>query len=50
MIELLLLVVLGVGVAGYFLLTVPRWRLCYLSTPFFAFFKRVLPPLSPTER
>ena len=30
MIELLLLVVLGVGVAGYLLLTVPRWRMRYL--------------------
>jgi acyl-CoA dehydrogenase len=36
--------------AGYLLLTVPAWRLRYLSTPFFSFFKRVLPPLSPTER
>lgn len=50
MIELLLLVVLGVGVASYLLLTIPGWRLRYLSTPFFAFFKRVLPPPSPTER
>ncbi len=50
MLTFVVLVCCTAVVAVYLLLTVDRWRLRYLSRPFFRYFKRVLPPLSTTER
>lgn len=50
MLTFVVLVCCAAVVAVYLLLTVERWRLRYLSRPVFRYFKRVLPPLSTTER
>lgn len=50
MLSFMLLLCCALLVAGYLLLTVAPWRMRWLSRPFFAYFKRVLPPLSTTER